>query len=208
MQCAQQPRLARSTPVDGDLSEEVGSAIGSSGFDENKQYRLFEMVRAREKKGHKVSEDTIKGLVSLIKSSATSSKNTSDLFGEFEEEEDHYFELVDLQDSIKRRISKDKRIFGMASRSGKDLAKVGSIDAEKSKDIAKLSSLYLNIFDLGKNQVGDLQKILDKGAFRIKNAATKKERAAIQDDVYENVRKIMPSYIESLGAKQEYLFER
>lgn len=82
------PRVLFDKVVDEELESEIGAALGRTGFEEQKQYRLYELIHKQESKGRKVTPDLISELASLVKASATEKKTGEDLFGETEEEED------------------------------------------------------------------------------------------------------------------------
>ena len=203
------PKLIFGLVAEGEVNKDLGVAIGGSGFSEEKQYRLFEMIKLQEKKGRRVTGDLVNEMVDLMKSSTTTTKKTQDLYGEVEEDEDYYFERANLQSFIKSKLSREKRLFGSAAR-GKDiLERAGSsIEAGTSKLLASKANEYLKIFDHFKTEK-ELSKILDDGSKKVGRVGNRKDQRDKMNEIYEHVYSFLPGFIKSLGMKtsgQEELF--
>ena len=193
------PKVLFNQVIDGDLEKDWAVEIGKTGFDEQKQYRLYEMIKAQENK-RKITSELIGELSAMITTSTTNKKQEEDLFGKIETEEDYYFERANLTSQVKHRLSKEKRIFGVAGRGEAALKKAGNIiDVEKTLDIAHQASQFLELFEDFKNLQGPVADILNAGAKQIKEARNNADRKKVEDAIYSKIYEAIPSVMKNLG---------
>ena len=96
-------------------------------------------------------------------------------------------EKAELQSEIKKRLSREKRLFGTVgkSRAATDLKKAGNvIDVEQSRQVSEQADIAMRVFDQEKNYTGSVSTVLDGAAQRIAGGENPKK---VKDEVYEQV---------------------
>ena len=153
--------------IQGEMTTGRGAIIGGSGLDETKQGEIYKMVKARKN----ITDGTLKELVDTARQSEQTKEVTFDLFGGSETVKDNLVLRAKVTDKLKRKLSSEKRLFGMVSKSkaAADLeAKAGNkINQAESGAIAKEATQLLNIFDKLKNESGPISAAINAAVARI-----------------------------------------
>jgi lambda family phage portal protein len=176
--------------IDGEISINQGAIIGGSGLDSPKQIALYELAE-KESKRRNVSDIFLKELADTVKSSEESISFETDLFGNAEIVGSTAIEKSHLQAQVKKRLAREKRLFGLVSKSkaATELQKAGNlINQSTSKEISKEAATTLQIFDQLKNLSGPISKALNSGADRILKGESAKK---VEDEIFEEIKKLV-----------------
>ena len=187
--------------IDGDISVSFGTIVGNGNLTQNQQYKIFGLIQKKEKQGKKIDDGMVSELVDFVKTTQTNTKQTEDLFGAFEEEEDNILDRMSLQSQIQRKLAREKRIFGTIGKekNAKELATVGNtINVEASAQRAKMAAESISLFNIMKNAKGEIANMLNDATKKMKNVS-KQKRDSIMDDVYEKILAELPK---AAGLKQ------
>jgi hypothetical protein len=174
--------------VDGRLPMQRAAVVGGSGLDHPQQRALVEMIEKREKRG-KITNDTIRELADIVKSSETQTEFTLDLFGGSESEKSMALDKAETQSKIRQRLSRERRLFSTVgkSRSAQELERGGNqINVEKSQDIAEQTQQALRVFDQMKNTSGGISKEINDAVQQIAQGG---DRRKIQSQLYSRILK-------------------
>jgi hypothetical protein len=155
--------------IDSELTESRAALLGKTGLTGAQQIDLYKLSETKAKKG-KLTDDAFQELAESVKASQKGGVMTLDLFGASATEKSNALERASLTASIKQQMSRDKKLFGLVSRTkvAKDLARAGNqIDIESSGKIADSASQLLGIFDQLKNQSGGISSILNSYANQV-----------------------------------------
>src|SRR6266446_9319226 len=121
--------------VDSDMTEERGALIGRElGDDPAQQDALVGMIRKKQAAGKDFSDKQIQNMIGLGKGGETVASNQGGLFPESEPEQAALAHTADFVERIRAKLSGDKRLFSMASKSSnvEKLGKAGNVlEAEK-----------------------------------------------------------------------------
>lgn len=189
---SQLPQHLFDKTITGDIGLERAIAIGESGLGQSQMNDLVKMIEDHEKKRKTITNETIKELIDIIKSSETVQTQQFSLFGASFDEQSLALEKAQLQSFIKRKLSREKKLFGTVSRSSaaKDLEKGGNqIDVEHSSAIAQQAETGLRVFDQFKNLSGDISKLINQAAKEIASGGNRKQ---IEDALYANILAAIP----------------
>jgi len=181
--------------IDGQIPVERAAIIGGSGLNHTQQQDLHDLAEKQAKKGRKITNDVLSELVDTVKASEQQTETQFDLFGASEVQQTNAVERASLQSAIKRRLSRDKKLFGIVSKStaAKDLAKAGNvIDVESSRNVSNEASATLNVFDQLKNIKGGVGDALNQAANRIKSGESAK---AVEADLYNAVKEAIKNEV-------------
>lgn len=173
--------------VDGRLPMQRASIIGGSGLDHTQQRALVEMVEQREKRGGKITNDTLSELTEVVRSSSTQTEFTLDLFGGSETQKSLAFEKAELQSKIRQRLSREKRLFSTVgrSRAAEELARAGNqINVSESANIAAEAQTSLRVFDQMKNMTSGISRLINSAAERVANGENKR---TVERELYNEV---------------------
>lgn len=179
----------------GSMPVERAVSIGCCGLSHTEQTALSQMIESQEKKGRNVTNAVIGELVDTIKASSTVQTQTLDLFGSSVAEQSLAMEVASLQALVKRRLGRDKKLFGTVGRStaAKDLERGGNaINIDQSVKIAEQAEIGLRVFDQLKNTTSPVSTILNDGARRIANGEPRK---TVEQEIYSEIGKILPSLV-------------
>lgn len=174
--------------VDGRLPMQRAAVVGGSGLDHPQQRALVEMIEKREKRG-KVTNNTIRELADIVKSSETQTEFTLDLFGGSESEKSMAIDKAETQSKIRQRLSRERRLFSTVgkSRSAQELERGGNqINVEKSQDIAEQTQQALRVFDQMKNTSGGISREINDAVQQIAQGG---DRRKIQSQLYSRILK-------------------
>lgn len=174
--------------IDGDIPTERGAIIGGSDLSSAKQRDLYELSEKQAKKGRKLTNDVLSELVDTVKGADQSSETQFDLFGASEVQQTNAIERASLQASLKKKLGRDKKLFGIVgkSKAAQDLARAGNIiDVESSSKISGEAAATLNIFDKLKNTRGGVSDAVNEAATRIKNGENKK---TVESELYDRIK--------------------
>ena len=186
--------------VQGDIPQERAVAIGSRVTDHDAQTKLHDLIEREQKKGRKITNDVVRELADTVQSASSISETQFSLFGAEESSRNLALEKAELQAAIRQRLSREKKLFGVVSKSkaAQDLAKAGNrIDTERSKDISDQAGQVLGIFDQLKNQAGPVSERINKAAERIANGEDKRK---VTDELQKQLIEEIPQAL-GLGKK-------
>ncbi len=174
--------------IDGDLTIERAAIIGGSGLSPDKQKSVYDLA---EKEKKKVTNEVLNELIDTVKSSESSQDFQLDLFGGSSVTINNAIEKASLQASIKRKLSKDKKLFGTVgkTKAAQQLAQAGNtIDVAKSKSISDDASKTLQVFDTLKNLSGPISQSLNTAANKIQSGGDRKK---IESELYDEIKNLV-----------------
>jgi len=177
--------------VQGQIPEQRAVVIGSKIKDHRQQQDLLELVEKEEKKGKKITNDTIEELSDMVTNAPTVTESQGglfDLLGFSPESRSLAIEKAQIQSAIKRQLQREKRLFSTVgkSKAASDLAKAGNkINVEESSEIADIAEKALGAFDQEKMLTGKVSTLLNQAAEKLAN--NQKGSAKIIKEVYEQV---------------------
>ncbi len=177
--------------VQGQIPEQRAVVIGSKIKDHRQQQDLLELVEKEEKKGKKITNDTIEELSDMVTNAPTVTESQGglfDLLGFSPESRSLAIEKAQIQSTIKRQLQREKRLFSTVgkSKAASDLAKAGNkINVEESSEIADIAEKALGAFDQEKMLTGKVSTLLNQAAEKLAN--NQKGSAKIIKEVYEQV---------------------
>lgn len=180
--------------IQGDITVRQGAVIGGAGLSETNQLALWNLAE-KESKRRNLSDSFLTELADTVKNSSESLTMQFDLFGGQEIIGSNAIEKAHLQSQIKKRLSREKRLFGLVAKSkaANELMKAGNlINQGASKEISKEAASTLQIFDHLKNVSGPISKALNQGADRILKGESPKK---VEDDIFEEMKKLVESEI-------------
>lgn len=160
--------------VQGELPESRAVVIGEKLSDRSQQEALVKLIAKEEKRGRKITNDVVAELADMTSTAPKKQEdgNLLTLLGFDPEERSLAIEKAQISASVKRQLSKDKKLFGTV---GKDKnaqqLKLGGnkINVEESAEISQNASTTLTLFDKQKNQTGKIDRILNQSAERLAN---------------------------------------
>jgi len=173
--------------IDGRLPESRAAIIGASGLEAVEQRALVDLINTREKGGRRLSNETVRELTDVVKSSVTQTQTQFDLFGASEVQQNLAVEKAQLQSNIRQRLSREKRLFGTVAKStaAEELARAGNqIDVDRSGEIASTAGATLAVFDQLKNMSGPISKRINDATEAIAGGANRK---AVERQLYEDI---------------------
>jgi hypothetical protein len=177
--------------VQGQIPEQRAVVIGSKIKDHRQQQDLLELVEKEEKKGKKITNDTIEELSDMVTNAPTVTESQGglfDLLGFSPESRSLAIEKAQIQSAIKRQLQREKRLFSTVgkSKAASDLAKAGNkINVEESSEIADIAEKALGAFDQEKMLTGKVSTLLNQAAEKLAN--NQKGSAKIIKETYEQV---------------------
>lgn len=177
--------------VQGQIPEQRAVVIGSKIKDHRQQQDLLELVEKQEKRGKKITNDTIEELSDMVTNAPTKTESQGgllDLLGFTPETRSLALEKAQVQAAIKRKLSQEKRLFSIVgkSKAAQDLAKAGNeIKVEESKEVADVAEKALSAFDQEKMLTGKVSTLLNQAAERL--AGNQKGQDKIIKETYEQV---------------------
>jgi hypothetical protein len=162
--------------VNGEMTPARAAIIGGSGLSEEQQRALIKVLD--KPKNKRLTDGTVRNMVDAAKAAGSRKKETRDLFGTTEEEESLFIHRAKVEDSIKRKLSEDKRLFGLVSKSKAAAALEergrSSIDLETTGTVSKEAASVLGVFDQLKHRDPRISKPLNQAAERIANGENPK----------------------------------
>ncbi|MGL4619162.1 MAG: phage portal protein family protein [Chroococcidiopsis sp.] len=179
--------------VEGELSESRAALLGKTGLTGAQQVDLYKLSETKTKKG-KLTDDAFQELVDSVKASQSSQATLFDLFGASTVEKSNALERASLTASIKQQMSRDKKLFGLVSKTkvAKDLARAGNqIDTESSGKIADSASQLLGVFDQLKNQSGGVSSVLNSYASQVSDGKITPAKA--KTEAYKEIAELIKS---------------
>lgn len=169
--------------IQSELPESRAIVIGEKLKDHTQQEALVKLIGKEEKRGRKITNDVVSELADMTSTAPKKqeeSGNLLSLLGFDPESRSLAIEKAEISASVKRQLSKDKKLFGTVgkSKAASDLKRGGNeINIEESASISQNASTTLTLFDKQKNQAGKIDQILNKSAERLANGE-KRERVA------------------------------
>ncbi len=177
--------------IDGELSESRAALLGKTGLTGAQQVDLYKLSETKTKKG-KLTDDAFQELAESVKASQSSQGTLFDLFGASSVEKSNALERASLAASIKQQMSRDKKLFGLVSKTkvAQDLARAGNqIDKEGSGKIADQASQLLGVFDQLKNTSGGISSVLNSYASQVSDG--KMTPAKAKTDAYKEIAELI-----------------
>lgn len=177
--------------VQGQIPEQRAVVIGTKIKDHRQQQDLLELVEKEEKRGKKITNDTIEELSDMVTNAPSKTESQGglfDLLGFSPESRSLAVEKAQIQSAIKRQLSGDKRLFSTVgkSKAAQNLEKAGNkINVEESNEIADTAGKALSAFDQEKMLTGKVSDYLNQAAERL--AGNQKGRDKIIKETYEQV---------------------
>ena len=184
-----EPSLFNKT-VQGDLTIERAAIIGGSGLDHTQQKALHDLVE-KQSKSKAINNDVLKELADSVRESSTQSETQFDLFGASEVKVSNAIERATLQAAVKRRLTKDKKLFATVgkTKAAKDLSKAGNIiDVAQSQKISQEAASVLNLFNTLKNLKGPLSDALNEHATDLQSGGDRKKT---EDALYKKIFEVL-----------------
>jgi len=173
--------------IDGRLPESRAAIIGASGLEGVEQRALVDLINSKEKGGRRLTNETVRELTDVVKSSVTQTQTQFDLFGASEVQQNLAIEKAQLQSNIRQRLGREKRLFGTVAKStaAEELARAGNqIDVNRSGEIASTAGATLAVFDQLKNMSGPISKRINDATEAIAGGANRK---AVERQLYEDI---------------------
>lgn len=178
--------------IDGDLPTERAVIVGGSGLDHDQQRSLFKLVDEQSKK-RKITNEVLGELVDTVKASQQQTTTQFDLFGASQVVVDNALERATLQAAIKKRLGREKKLFGTVGKStaAQQLAQAGNvIDVSSSQKVSKDASAALSVFDQLKNQSGGISRAINDAANQIEQG---RDRKKVESDLYKQILGLVQS---------------
>lgn len=176
--------------VQGTLPEQRAVAIGGKLTDHKQQQELLDLVEKEEKKGKRITNDTINELTDMVVDAPKVESSQGGLLGMLgfaPESRSLAIEKAQLQSSIKKQLTREKKLFGTVgkSRAASELKKAGNqINVEESAEISDTASKALDAFDKEKNLSGSVSNSINRGAGRI---AAGESAKSVEREIYQEV---------------------
>jgi hypothetical protein len=172
--------------INGGLSINRAAIIGGGGLDHAQQRDLAKLIDSQGKK-KALTDATIQEMVDIAKGSESQQEVTLNLFGEDFVQKTNMIEKAKLQAAIKSRLSREKSLFGVVSKS-KAAAKLeeagNQINIGKSKDISEKAEKALATFDQLKNLSGPISQAINKAADRVAKGENPK---TVEQELYDSI---------------------
>jgi hypothetical protein len=178
--------------IDGNLSISRASIIGGAGLEPTQQRDLVKLIE-RDGKRRNLTDGAIAELADAAKASSTNSQQTMSLFGMEEVQQSNLIERAQLQASIKRRLAREKKLFGTVANASaaEDLGRAGNqINRETSGAISQQAAIALGTFDQLKNLSGPVSDALNAAATRVSKGESAR---AVERDAYQAVLEAVQS---------------
>jgi ParB-like chromosome segregation protein Spo0J len=178
--------------IDGNLSISRASIIGGAGLEPTQQRDLVKLIE-RDGKRRNLTDGAIAELADAAKASSTNSQQTMSLFGMEEVQQSNLIERAQLQASIKRRLAREKKLFGTVANASaaEDLGRAGNqINRESSGAISQQAAIALGTFDQLKNLSGPVSDALNAAATRVSKGESAR---AVERDAYQAVLEAVQS---------------
>lgn len=178
--------------VQGEIPQERAVIIGDRVSDHTAQSKLVELIDKETKKGRKITNDVVSELAQMVQSAPKHEEQQMTLFGLEDNSRNLALEKAELLADVRRRLSREKRLFGLVSKTkaAKDLQKGGNkIDVEQSGKISQQADFVLNVFDKLKNQSGVVSETVNSAAKRIANGEDSKK---VRDELHKQLLQEIP----------------
>jgi hypothetical protein len=140
-----------------------------------------------------VTNEVLNELIDGVKASEQQVQAQFDLFGTSQVTVDNALERATLQAGIKRRLSRERNLFGTVGNitAAQQLASAGNvIDVTNSQQISRQAGQALGVFDLLKNQSGEISRILNTAATNVQQGG---DRRKIETQVYREILQAIQS---------------
>ena len=179
----------------GEFPLNYAVAIGSELSDHTLQLDIVRLIEKETKKGKRIDVETIRELADMAKGAPTAEVTEMTLFGPEVLKQTYTLEKSELQAYIRQRLGKEKKLFGVVSKSAnaQELAKAGNvIDIQANENISTEAAQLLSIFDTIKKTKGEINDILNDAAEKIGKGGNAN---AIKQETYETIRERLPEII-------------
>lgn len=176
--------------IQGSLPEQRAVTIGGSIKDYKQQQELINLIEKEEKRGRKINNDTISELADMVTGAPSKQEEQGgllDLLGFTPETRSLALEKAQLQASIKKQLSREKKLFGTVgkSRAADELAKAGNkINVQESAEISDTAAKALEAFDKEKALSGATSRALNRGSERLANGENPKK---VEREIYDEI---------------------
>jgi hypothetical protein len=175
--------------VQGELREGRAVAIGEATADAAEQQAIFDLVQAKERKGQKVTDETLRELIRFVKGAGQETQSSMSLFGEEQVSKSLALEKAEVSAYILQQLKADKRLFGLASKAknAERLSQVESnkLDVEQNKAVADQAAQAEAVYEKLSERAGPISSILDEAAQRL---ARGENAHGVKQDAYARIR--------------------
>lgn len=165
--------------IQGDLPIERAAMIGELLPNHPDQLAALDLIRRAESKGKRPTNEAIRELIAFVsdapKKAAAEDANFN-LFGDMmgdAAEESAALEMAELSAHIRKRLTGEKRLFGVVADAGKAkvLEAAGNRMGEQNAQLADTAARDLAIYDKLKASAGPINGLLRSGAESLGNGA-------------------------------------
>src|SRR5664280_2334960 len=174
----------------GDIPEGRAVVISDATPDHAQQRGLLGLIESQERKGKRVTNDTIRELADFVVGSGTRTETTASLFGDQQIEKSLALEKAEVSAYVKQQLAKDRKLFGYVANEGRaaELQKVGNrLDTDKNRSIAESAQQAESVYDKLKTFAGPINKALQSAAEKL--ASGKDDPNAAKQEAYTAIRK-------------------
>lgn len=175
--------------VQKELPVERAVAIGEASDNPAEQKAIADLIAAKERKGQRVTNDTLRELVRMVQSSGQKTETTSSLFGEEQVTRSLALEKAEVSAYIKEQMSKDRRFFSTISKTDNvarlEASEVGKVDAEKGKALSTSSAQAAEVYEKLSTRSGPIADILNQAAERLSNGES---AVSVKQEAYRGIR--------------------
>jgi hypothetical protein len=177
----------------GEFPLERAIIIGRKLPNHAQQTELLRMIQGYLDKGRVINNDVVAELCDMVAGVQMEATQQATLFGTEVLQRGNALERAEVQAYVRAQLGRDKRLFGTVASNADALARAGNvIDQAASRGISSDAGQALAIFDVVKNQQGEIGAIISEGAARI---AKGEARATVEREVYERIREALPRVI-------------
>ena len=163
--------------------------------DHAEQKALLNLVESQERKGERITNDTIRELADFVTGSGKRTETTASLFGDQQIEKSLALEKAEVSAYIKQQLAKDRKLFGYVSNDARatELARAGNkLDTDKNRSIAESAAQAEAVYDKLKTFAGPINQALQSAAEKLAegkdpNAAKQEAYTAIRQAVSETL---------------------
>jgi GGDEF domain-containing protein/ParB-like chromosome segregation protein Spo0J len=174
--------------VKGDIRLGRAVTIGEATKDHAEQKAVLDLVDQKERKGERITDETLSELIRFTKESEKKTETTQNLFGFQEVTRSLALEKAEVSAFVKQSLSKDKRLFGFVAKAqrAQELERVGNkIDVEKNKQISTEAAQAEAVYEKLSSRAGPISAILEESASRL---ASGDNANAVKQQAYARVR--------------------
>lgn len=183
--------------VNGDMPIQRATIIGASGFNHDDQWQLFTMLRAREERGRRLTNDEVIELIRFSQSAPRTEEVEINLFGTETIDRALAVEKARVSARIRSRFVADRRLFGYLTRAQRaerlEEMGVGQVDVERAAEIALDAEQAGELYDRLSTRSGAIADLLNEGA---QSLADGEDLHAVEERLYERIQSALHEALE------------